>query len=132
MRVAYYADDGTEFETEAECSKYERRLHDLMYEHQHNSLHAYDNNGHEVDFSECDLEDLEDAFQDISYIKFDNEKAIEIFLEQARYYGMCEIDDDLRRPLVVGERYFYDWDEDEWACLEDRQKELDKIAGVFK
>lgn len=132
MRIAYYADDGTEFETEEECNKYERRLHDLMDEHQLNSLHAYDDNGHAIDFSGCDLEDLEDAFQHISYIEFDNEKVIEIFLEQARYYGMCEIDDDLRRPLVAGEHYFYDWDEDMWTCIEDRQKELDKVASVFK
>ena len=132
MRVAYYADDGTEFESEEACHKYERTLHDLMHEHQHNGFHAYNDDGYEIDFSAYDLEDLEDAFQDISYIKFDNEKAIEIFFDQAKHYGLCELDEDLRRRPVVGERYFYDWDKDKWVCLEDKQRELNRIASIFE
>jgi hypothetical protein len=132
MRVAYYADDGTEFESEEACHNYERRLHDLMHEHQHFGFYAYNSDGNEVDFSEYDLESLEDAFQDISYLKFDSQKAIEVFLKQARYYGLCELGEDLKRQPVVGEHYFYDWDKDKWVCLEDKYKELDKIAAIFK
>ena len=132
MRVAYYADDGTEFESEEACHKYENKLHDLMYEHQHNGFCAYDDDGDEVDFSEYDLENLEDAFQDISYLKFNSVKAIESFLEQARYYGLCELEEDLRRRPEVGERYFYDWDKDKWTCLEDKQRALNEIASIFE
>lgn len=132
MRVAYFADDGTEFGSEYACKKYEQSLNDLRQENLNNGFHAYDDDGDEIDFGKCNFEDLEDMFQDVSYVEFDSEKAIEIFLTQARRYGLCELDEDLRRPLVVGERYFYDWDKDEWACLEDRQKALDKIADVFK
>jgi hypothetical protein len=131
MRIVYYADDGREFDTEAECRKYERRLSDLMFELQ-NGIHAYDDNGDEISFNNCELEWLEELFQDISYIKFDNKKAIDVFLMQAADIGLNKINEDLQRELIVGERYFYDWDKEKWVCLEDKQRELDKIARIFE
>lgn len=131
MRVVYYADDGTEFEFEDECREYERNLSFLLHELQ-NGIHAFDDNDKAIDFNNYEIDCLEDAFQNISYIKFDNQGAINAFKERANEFGLSDIEACLRRPLVVGERYFYDWDEDKWACLEDRQKELDKIAAVFK
>ena len=77
MRVVYYADDGREFETELACRKYERRLSDLVYELQ-NGIHAFDDDGDVINFNNCEVAWLEDTFQNISYIKFDNQKAIEI------------------------------------------------------
>lgn len=132
MRVAYYADDGTEFDTEEACRKYEKRLADLMYEHQHNGFYIYDDDGDEIDLSTYDLENLEDAFQDVSYIMFHSQKAIDVFAAQANDIGMCDIEEDIRRPVMVCERYFYDWDKDKWTCLEDRQRELDRIARIFE
>lgn len=131
MRVVYYADDGREFDTEEECRKYERRLSDLMFELQ-NGINAYDDDGHEISFCNCEIDWLEEWFGNIVYITFDNKKAIDVFLAQARDFGLNEIDCDIKRELVVGERYFYDWDHDKWTCLEDKQKELDKIAYMFK
>lgn len=131
MKVVYYADDGKEFETELACRKYERRLSDLLYELQ-NGIHVFDDDGDVINFNNHEVAWLEDTFQNISYIKFDNQKAIDVFAEKALDIGLCEIENDIRRPPVVGERYFYDWDTDRWTCLEDKQKELDKIAAVFK
>lgn len=131
MRVVYYADDGREFNTETECRKYERRLSDLMHELQ-NGINAFDDDGDEISFNNCELEWLEEIFQNISYITFLNKKAIDVFLAQAADIGVNEISHDLQRELVVGERYFYDWDEDRWACLEDRQRELDNMAIIFE
>ena len=81
---------------------------------------------------DVDPENLYDMFEQITYLQFDNQKAIYVFEEKANDFGIPCLRYDLLRPLVVGERYFYDWDTDEWVCLEDKQKELDKIANVFK
>lgn len=132
MKVIYCADDGTEFNTEAECLKYEKRISDLIDEHKHNGFQVYDDDGEEIEFSRYSPECLEDAFQDISYIKFNRQKAIDIFSAQAYDIGMCDIAEDICRPIEVGERYFYDWGEEKWMCLEDKQRELNEIARIFE
>jgi hypothetical protein len=128
MRIAYYADDGTEFETEAECRKYERRLSDLLYELR-NGIHAFDDYGKVVNFN---ADDLYYAFERISYLKFDSQKAIDAFMDKANDFGVPYLENGVKKPLVVGERYYYDYHEDIWHCLEDKQKELNKIAAIFK
>lgn len=131
MRVVYYADDGTEFETEQECRDYELKTADFFEECV--NVRAYDDNRNVVDFRDYDIECMEDAFQDIWFIQFTTQKAIDLFLEKGQHeFGLLYIDEDIHRDVKVGERYFYDTDKDEWVCLEDRQKELDKIANMFK
>lgn len=130
MKVVYCADDGTEFETEQECRDYELKTADFFEECAH--VHAYDDNEDVINFRDYEIENMENAFQDISFIQFDTQKAIDLFMEKGNDYGLLGIHEDIKRPVKVGERYFYDWDADEWVCLEDRQKELNKIAAVFK
>lgn len=130
MRVAYYADDGTEFETEQECRDYELKTANFFEECIH--VRAYDDDGIAINFRNYDMEYMENAFQNISFIQFDTQKAIDLFMEKGRDCGLLAIDEDIKRPVKVGERYFYDWDADEWVCLEDKQKELDRIAHKFK
>jgi hypothetical protein len=133
MKVVYCADDGTEFETEQECRDYEFELKRADFFEECVNVRAYDDNGNVVDFRDYDIECMEDAFQDIWFIQFTTQKAIDLFLEKGRHeFGLLYIDDDIHRDVKVGERYFYDTDKDEWVCLEDRQKELDKIANIFK
>lgn len=127
MRVAYFADDGTEFESESECRQYERKLSDLLYELQ-NGIHAYDEDGDVIEF---DVDDLEYNFEQVTYIKFDNQKAIDVFMEKANDFGMPCFRHNIHRPLVVGERYYYSYDEDCWCCVEDKLKDLDNIIKVF-
>jgi hypothetical protein len=131
MKVVYYADDGTEFETEQECRDYELKTADFFEECV--NVRAYDDDGTVVDFRDYDIECMEDAFQDIWFIQFTTQKAIDLFLEKGQHeFGLLYIDEDIHRDVKVGERYFYDTDKDEWVCLEDRQRELDKIANMFK
>ncbi len=131
MRVAYFADDGTEFETEKECRDYELKTADFFEECAH--VLAYDDYGRKIDFNKFEMEDMENAFQDIWHIQFNTQKAIDLFIEIGQSnYGLLYIKDDIRREVQVGERYYYDTDEDVWRCLEDSYKELDKIAAIFK
>ena len=130
MRVTYIADDGTEFESEKECRDYELKTADFFEECAY--VRAYDDDGDVIDFRNYDMECMENAFQDISFIQFHTQKAIDLFMEKGCDCGLLGISGDIKRPVKVYERYFYDWDRDEWACLEDRQKELDKIANRFK
>lgn len=131
MRVVYYADDGTEFESEKECREYEDETADLLTEFT-NHIHAYDKYGNAINLSEYDPTNWEDAFQEIEYIKFDTKKAIDCFLDYAiRMFGLCDIAYGIKRDVIPDERYFYDWDNDKWECLDDKLNELDKIANVF-
>lgn len=132
MKVVYYADDGTEFETEDECREYEKKMANILIEFT-NSIHAYDDNGKVINLNDYDTEEWEEAFEKITHIQFDTQKAIDCYLKHAiSEYGMLYIASDINREVKVGERYFYDWDADKWACLDDKQKALDKIASVFK
>lgn len=132
MRVAYFADDGTEFEFEKECREYEKRMSNILVEWK-NSIHAYSYDGNIIDLEEWDVEELEYVFELINYIQFDTQKAIDCFMGYAIHeFGLVDIACDICRDVKPGERYFYDDYADEWICLEDKQKELDKIAAVFK
>jgi hypothetical protein len=130
MRIAYYADDGTEFETEEECRAYENKLSNLTHELR-NGVFAYDHRRNYIDFNNMSIDDFESAFEQISYIKFDNQEAIDAFMEKANEFGFPYFENGINRPLVPGERYFYDDNKDKWFCVEDEQYKLDKIAIVF-
>lgn len=131
MKVVYISDDGTEFETEKECRDHELKTADF-FEECANVL-AYDDYGRKVIFNNFELENMESAFEGIWHIQFNTQKAIDLFCEIGqRNYGLLYIAKDIRREVKVGERYYYDSDEDAWFCLEDRYKELDKIAKVFE
>ena len=130
MKTVYVADDGTEFESEKECREYEKKITDLIYEFGY-SIHAYDEDGEPVELDD-DPENWEDSFQKIEYIKFDSQKAIDVFLEQASSYGLCDITYDIKRQVKVGERYFYDWDEDAWISLDCLLERCNAIAKFFE
>ena len=131
MEIIYRADDGTEFTSERECRDHELKTADLFKELE--NVKAYDFGGTPVDFSGYDLDHMEDAFQRIWHIQFNTEKAINVVIEHGKsQYGLLYIEDDLHRLVKVGERYYYNCDENAWLCLEDKYKELDKIAKVFE
>lgn len=129
MEIIYRADDGTEFENEKECREYECQTADFFAECA--NVHAYDDNGSPIHFNDYGFEDIEVPLQEISYIRFCTQKAIDVFQVQGVRCGLLAIEADIMRSIRVGERYYYDWDADEWVCLEDRYKELGKIADVF-
>ena len=129
MRVVYCADDGTEFETEQECRDYELKTADFFEECV--NVRAYDDKD-VIDFNNYDMEHMENAFENISYIQFGTQKAIDLFLKKGQDFGLLDIEIDIGHSAKVGERYFYNWDTDNWVCLEDRYEELDKIARIFE
>ena len=132
MRVAYFADDGTEFESEHECREYEKKMSNLLSEFKY-SIHAYDEDGTAINLEDYDSDDWETAFERIEYIKFDTEKAIDVFMDYAKHeYGMVDIERDIGRIVKAGERYYYDWDADEWTCLDDKLKDFDGIVAIFE
>ena len=128
MKAIYIADDGTEFDTKEECLAHEQKLSDLMNE-LYTSVYAYDSNGMTIEFDE---EYLEENFNDIAYVQFHTHDAISAFTEKAHDFGFGDIAHDIGKPIVVGERYFYDYNKDKWKCLEDERRELNKIAKIFE
>ena len=132
MRVVYYADDGTEFESEAECRKYEKELSNVMHVLL-NDVRAYDFKKQPINFENYSADNMETAFEEVYFVQFNNQNAADVFMQKARDFGCPCFEYNLgNRQLVAGERYFYDNKQDGWCCFEDRQKELDKIANVFK
>ena len=130
MRVVYCADDGTEFDTEQECRDYELKTADFFAECA--NVLAYDDCGRKVHFNNFEMENMEDAFQDIWYVQFNTQKAIDLFCEIGQsQYGLLYIKDDIHREIQVGERYYYDGDKDVWRCVEDDLKAINKIADMF-
>lgn len=131
MRVVYYADDGREFETEKECREYEKKTANFLNEFE-NSIYAYNCDGEPVSLKDYDPEEWEYPIEKISYIQFNSQKAIDVFMDYVvPEFGMVDIASDINREVKVGERYFYDYDEGVWCCLENKQKALDEIANVF-
>ena len=131
MEIIYRADDGTEFETEKECRDHELKTADFFEECA--NVFAYDDRENVVHFGDYDIENMDFAFNQIWFVQFATQKAIDIFLEKCqRDFGLLYINEDIRRDVKVGERYFYDVEKDKWVCLEDCYKKLDEIAEVFK
>lgn len=130
MEIIYRADDGTEFESEKECHQYETNNASL-FQAMRDEMSAYDSRRNFLDLGNWDPEDLEYAFEKITYITFKTQNAIDLFTDKANYFGQPYFENGINRQLVVGERYYYDEDKDVWCCLEDKQRELDQIATVF-
>lgn len=130
MEVIYRADDGTEFCTEKECRDHEMKTADFFEECA--NVRAYDDNGNVIDFKDYDMERMEDAFENIWFVQFASQKAIDIFLEKGkREFGLLYIDEDIRRDVKVGEIYFYDCNKNEWRCLDDVLTYYSGIAKLF-
>ena len=69
MRIAYYADDGAEFETKQECEKYEAKLiaplNDIVALNDKNEILPYS--------KECDF------FNEVRFLYFKNSDAVDAF-----------------------------------------------------
>ena len=130
MEIIYRADDGAEFKSYKECHQHETNNAILFQAMRHEML-VYDGRGNLLDLGNCIPEDLEYEFEQISYITFETQNAIDLFTNKAKDFGQPYFENGINRQLVVGERYYYDEDKDVWCCLEDKYKELDKISDVF-
>ena len=94
-------------------------------------IFAYDHRGDFLDLGNWDPEDLEYAFDRISYITFTTQNAIDLFMSKANDFGQPYFENGINRQLVVGERYYYDEENEVWCCIEDKQRDLDELADIF-
>lgn len=109
MEVIYRAYDGTIFESEEECYRYEERLYQVDLKR----IKAYDGDGQRVTLT------MSTDIDEIDYIYFPDEQSVKVF-EQAlkvRCVG-----------FTVGAWY---WDDEahDWISLDN---EIEKIAKVIK
>lgn len=125
MEIIYRANDGTEFKSEQECCDYELKTADFFKECA--NVLAYDDRGYRVNFNKFEMKNMDDALENIWYIQFNSQLAIDLF----RSIGLAYIEDDLCEKVQVGKRYYYDVDEGTWFCLENLYKKLDEVAETF-
>ena len=109
-KIMYIAFDGTKFEKEVECLKYERN-HEILFK----NIHLYTE-----DFEECDylsFENFEDCFLDSNYIfiKIDNEKSLQ-FLKSLIAELECNFFETSFNQAGI---YIYNRDFDNWINIEN-------------
>lgn len=64
MKTQYVAIDGTVFDTECECEKYEEIMNDKYMEY----IVAYDVSGYRVEFPDANIETMQDWANEIEFI----------------------------------------------------------------
>lgn len=130
MKIIYKSDDGREFETEQECIDYEKRAGKII-EICIEEVDAYDSNGDRIYFSLLDNEDeLEEAFEDIFYIKFKTQKAIDMFDQLVGEFEVPNLRKDCA-VIEIDKRYFYDSKDNCWKSVEGEQHRIEQYANVF-
>lgn len=121
MKVIYEAKDGTQFDLEEECRKYERRHCALLDRH---SFFASDADGNYV--SADDYGYRPDDFDYFCCFTEEGVKACEEF-----FYENCIHRDFALEP---GKVYHYNYDKEEWRPLSERLEylshELNRLSAI--
>ena len=130
MKIIYKSDDGREFETEQDCREYENNTAKII-KTCIEEVDAYDGNGNRIYFSLIDnADELEEAFEQIWYIKFKTQNAIDVFDYLIGEFEVPNLREDI--ALVgVGKRYFFDSSVNLWKSVEDEQYRINQRAIVF-
>ena len=119
-RVSYIADDGTAFEDEDECLKYERTLMLKKYER---DIHMWDS-----EFQHIPITDSQ-ALDKVYYLTCDTAEAVEIMHNWFEYMGYSSpFEGDKRFAEMAGHHYYYQ-DNDEWYEADDL---IEKARGMMK
>ena len=131
MQIIYKSDDGREFETEQDCREYENSTAKII-QTCIEEVDAYDGNGNRIYFSLIDdAGELEEAFENIWYIKFKTQKAIDVFDDLVGEFEVPNLREDMAL-VEVGKRYFFDSVDDCWKSVEGEQYRIDQRAMVFE
>ena len=131
MKIIYKSDDGREFETEQDCREYENSTGKII-ETCIEEVDAYDGNGNRIYFSLIDnADELEEAFEDILYIKFKTQNAIDMFDQLVGEFEVPNLREDMAM-VNVGIRYFYDRQDNCWRSVEAEQYRINEYAKVFE
>lgn len=129
MKVIYYADDGTGFETEEECLAYEN-LQNVKIKKLLNKIHAFDENGKKITVGDGISErSIEGMVLETIYVTFDSEDALIFFDEQLKYSGNRQIHEDT--SCKVGDVYIYDDYADEWESAMEMVEYYQGIIDKF-
>lgn len=107
MRIAYYADDGTEFETQGQCEAYEKEQENVRNNF---TSHMYDDDGEEISLKE--IMEGDDYNYTIDY--FDIKTDEDLQLIQDMLYEQC----GMTVPTSVGQ-WYYNYEKDCWCSYED-------------
>lgn len=126
-KIMYVAFDGTNFESETECLKYERN-HEILFK----NIHLYTE-----DFEECDylsFENFEHYFLDSDYIfiKIDDKKSLQ-FLKSLIAELECNFYETNFNQAGI---YIYNRDFDNWTNIEnilsEYIKKIKKLKNIKK
>lgn len=104
----YIADDGEEFDTEEECVEYEETVF------AHRNWIVLDCDGNKTDV-------IDKAW----YIEIKDDEKKSAISRLESYYGFFN-------PPTHAGKWFYDYDDDTWKCLEDEQMKLNDILKIFQ
>lgn len=116
MRIAYYAEDGTEFETQSQCEAYEREQENAR---KNFTSHMYDKNGNEVflnDFNQVGNIDFFDIKSQADFQILENELA-------EKYY--------VSMPDQVGQ-WYYNYEKDRWCDYNELKKDYIFMNKIFE
>lgn len=118
MRIAYYADDGTEFETEGECEAYEKEQENARNNF---TSHMYDDDGEEIF-----LKEITDGISyNIDYFDIKTEEDLQL-IHDVLYEGY-----GISVPSDIG-RWYYDYNKDKWCSYEDYKGQYIFMNEIFE
>lgn len=129
MKVIYYADDGTEFETEEECLEYET-LQNANTKKLLSEIHAFDMFNSKIIVGDGLKEySIEDMINHALYVTFDSDEALEFFNEQQEYYGYNPIHECTSSKK--GDVYIYKDDGNGWESAMEMVEHYQAIIDRF-
>ena len=130
MKVIYYADDGTEFETEEECLEYEN-LQSVTTQKMLSEIHAFTEKGKEIRVGDGPKEyDIENMITETMYVTFDSDEARYFFDEQQEYYGYRPIHECT--SCKNGDVFVYRDGCDEWESAMEMIEHYQGLLWSFK
>lgn len=128
MKVIYYADDGTEFETEDECLRYEE-IHNEKIKRLLSEIHAFTERKKKIKVIDGPY-DIENMIADTYYVIFDSREAWNFFNQQQEDYGYAAI--KYSAVYRNGDVFLYQDTADSWVsaktCIKYYQGILDKFT----
>ena len=109
MRIAYFAEDGTEFETKEECKEYEDKFIAPL-----NDIIAFDDNNEILPYSqECNF------FDKVAFFRFKNSDAVNAFHNEfGRVSWFNNETGEHGVRFEENTNYYYDDDYDEFGVIE--------------
>lgn len=127
MKVIYYADDGTEFETEEECLRYEE-MHNEKTKRLLSEIHAFTEHKKEIKVIDGPY-DIENMIADTYYAIFDSREAWNFFNQQQEDYGYAAI--KYNNVYRNGDVFLYKDSVDDWVSAKNSIKYYQGILDEF-